>query len=73
VDESGSARFFTMHDAIALGGAEYFLMEAADGGDEVLVLRQMGDGLESVEGEELERVVRALAEDEPEPPSEGQP
>lgn len=62
VDESGAARFFTMHDAVDLEGVSYLLVEASDGGDEVLVLRERSDGLEAVDGEERDRVLSAMAE-----------
>ncbi len=42
----------------------YYLVENVDDPSEVLLLREAGAGLETVEGEEFQRVIAALEEDE---------
>lgn len=63
VDESGAERRFRMHDAFELDGVAYYLVEDATNAERVLLLRETGDGLETVDGEEFERVMGALEED----------
>lgn len=63
IDESGAERRFRMHDAFELDGAAYYLVEDAGDPERVLLLRETGDGLETVDGDEFERVMGALEED----------
>ena len=63
IAEDGGERRFALHDAFDLEGASYYLVEAADEPAEVLLLRESPDGLQSVEGDEFERVITALEED----------
>ena len=63
IDEGGHERRFTMHDAFQLDGVPYYLVEAADDPDEVLLLREADDGLETVDGDEFKRVMTALEQD----------
>jgi hypothetical protein len=64
IDEMGAERKFRMHDAFEVEGRTYYLVEAFDDPDEVLLLRE-GDGrLETVEQDEFERVIKALDDDE---------
>jgi hypothetical protein len=42
----------------------YYLVENVDDPSQVLLLREAGAGLETVEGEEFERVIAALEGDE---------
>ena len=63
VDEGGVERRFRLHDVFDFEGAAYYLVEAVDDPDEVLLLRE-GDGtLETVEGEEFDQVMAALESD----------
>ncbi len=64
IDETGQERTFTLHDAFELDGATYYLVEAAEDPDEVMLLRESGDGLETVDQDEFERVMTALDHDE---------
>ena len=64
VDESGVERRFRMHDAFDLEGAAYYLVEDARDPNQVLLLRESEGGLETVDGEEFDKVMRALQEDE---------
>ncbi len=41
----------------------YYLVENVDDPSEVLLLRETAGGLETVEGEEFQRVIAALEED----------
>jgi hypothetical protein len=65
VDESGRERRFRLHDAFDLEGKTYYLVEAFDDPNEVLLLRETDAGaLETVEQEEFERVMNAIERDE---------
>lgn len=64
IDESGTERRFSMHDAFDLDGVSYYLVEDADDRTQVLLLRETGSGLETVDSDEFARVMKALEEDE---------
>lgn len=64
IDEAGLERRFRMHDAFDLDGVSFYLVEDAAEPERVLLLRETGGGLETVEGEELARVMGALGRDE---------
>jgi len=64
IDESGEERTFRMHDAFELDGVTYYLVEGADEPSEVLLLREAGGSLETVDGAEFQRVMTALEQDE---------
>jgi len=63
IDEAGVERRFKMHDAFDLEGIAYYLVEDAADPDRVLMLRETGSGLETVDGDEFQRVMQALEED----------
>jgi hypothetical protein len=63
VDESGVELRFRMHDAFDLEGVSYYLVEDVSEPDRVLLLRESGDGLETVDSDEFKRVMQALEED----------
>jgi diaminopimelate decarboxylase len=63
IDESGVERRFRMHDAFEVEGVPYYLVEDVKDPERVLLLRETGDGLETVGGEEFERVMGALEQD----------
>lgn len=63
VDETGAERRFRMHDAFDLDGVAYYLVEDARDPERVLLLRESGQGLETVDGSEFERVMGALEKD----------
>lgn len=64
IDESGSERTFRMHDAFEVEGVAYYLVESAEDPSEVMLLREAGGGLETVEDEEFQRIMAALEEDQ---------
>ena len=66
LDEDGAERQFVLHDAFDMDGHTYYLVEAADDPEQVLLLRETGAGLESVHGPEFERVLTLLEADDPE-------
>jgi hypothetical protein len=70
IDEAGQERRFRLHDAFDLDEAAYFLVEAVDDPDQVLLLRETPDGLESVDGDEMDRLMKRLDEEEAEAPGE---
>ena len=64
VDETGAERRFALHDAFDVGGVAYYLVEDVADRDRVMLLRETAAGLETVDGEEFERVMQALETDE---------
>jgi diaminopimelate decarboxylase len=64
IDESGVERRFRLHDAFDVEGSTYYLVEATDDPEMVLLLKESGAGLESVEQAEFERVLAQLEADE---------
>lgn len=64
IDETGSERRFQLHDAFDHDGAVYYLVENVDDPSQVLLLRESGGALETVEGDEFEKVIAALEKDE---------
>jgi Protein of unknown function (DUF1292) len=72
LDEAGAERRFVLHDAFDADGHTYYLVEAADDPEQVLLLRETEAGLESVEGQEFERVLTLLEADDPEGGSESE-
>jgi hypothetical protein len=63
VDETGTERRFTLHDAFDLEGVAYYLVEDIADPERVLLLRESDTGLETVDGDEFQRVMQALEED----------
>jgi hypothetical protein len=63
IDEAGEPHRFQAHDALELGGFTYYLVEALDDPDQVLVLREGAGTLEAVAGEERARVLDAFEAD----------
>ena len=64
IDETGEERAFRMHDAFELEGVAYYLVEAAEDPSEVMLLREGGGGLETVDDAEFQRVMAALEKDD---------
>jgi hypothetical protein len=64
IDETGRERQFQLHDAFDHEGAVYYLVENVDDRSQVLLLREAGGALETVEGDEFQRVIAALEEDQ---------
>lgn len=63
IEESGAERAFRLHDAFDSGGSTYYLVEAVDDPEMVLLLRESGAGLESVDADEFARVIAELEEE----------
>jgi hypothetical protein len=64
IDEKGLERQFQLHDAFDHGGAVYYLVENVADPSQVLLLREAGGALETVEGDEFQKVIAALEKDE---------
>jgi diaminopimelate decarboxylase len=65
LDDAGVERRFVLHDAFDADGRTYYLVESLDDPEQVLLLGDTEDGLESVSQEEFDRVLALLeAEDE---------
>jgi hypothetical protein len=64
IDETGAERRYRLHDAFDLEEVHYYLVEAADDPEQVLLLRESAGGLETVDGDEFRRVITALEKDE---------
>jgi hypothetical protein len=63
IDETGLERRFRLHDAFDVQEIHYYLVESVDDSSQVLLLRETGGGLETVDGDEFKRVMTALEED----------
>ena len=63
IDEAGAERRFKMHDAFDLEGVAYYLVEDIADPDRVMLLRESDGGLETVDGEDFNRVMSALERD----------
>ena len=63
IDEDGVERRFRLHDAFDVEGATYYLVEAVNDPEEVLLLKEHLGTLESVEGEDFDRVLALLEEE----------
>lgn len=63
LDENGQELRFRLHDVFDFEGSAYYLVEAAGNPEEVLLLREQAGTLETVEGEEFDRVMQALEKD----------
>lgn len=63
IDETGAERIFRLHDAFDLEGSTYYLVEDSDDPEAVLLLRESDGGLETVEADEFQRVMKALDDD----------
>jgi hypothetical protein len=64
IDETGRERQFQLHDAFDHEGAVYYLVENVADPSQVLLLREAEGALETVEGEEFQKVIAALEKDE---------
>jgi hypothetical protein len=60
IDEGGAERRFLLHDAFDLDDRTYYLVEAMDDPDVVLLLKEVSGSLESVEGDEFASVLAML-------------
>jgi hypothetical protein len=63
LDEAGTPRRFRVHDVVDLDERTYYLVEAIDDPDQVLVLCELEGNLEAVHGEELNKVLAVLESD----------
>jgi len=66
LDDAGVEHAFYLHDAIEADGRTYYLVEAADDPDQVMLLKETEEGLETIEGVEFDRVLALLDAEEPE-------
>ena len=64
LDSEGVERTFLLYDVFDHAGETHYLVEAADDPDMVLLLRERSGRLEPVEGEELDRLVAMLENEE---------
>jgi hypothetical protein len=64
IDETGRERQFQLHDAFDHEGAVYYLVENVADPSQVLLLREAGGALETVEGDEFQKVIAALEKDD---------
>jgi uncharacterized protein YrzB (UPF0473 family) len=64
IDEVGAERRFKLHDAFDADDQTYYLVDDAGDPDQVMLLKESAGVLETVDGEELNRVLALLeAED----------
>jgi hypothetical protein len=61
IEEGGRELSFRVHDVVDVDERTYYVVEAVDDPDQVLVLREEeGGGLEALRGDELDRVLDAM-------------
>jgi hypothetical protein len=63
IDDTGVERRFKLHDAFDLDELTYYLVEDVSAPERVLLLRETDTGLETVDGDEFNRVMEALEQD----------
>jgi Protein of unknown function (DUF1292) len=64
IDDTGRERQFQLHDAFDHEGGVYYLVENIDDPSQVLLLREVDGALETVEGDEFQKVIAALEKDQ---------
>jgi diaminopimelate decarboxylase len=64
IDEEGGEQRFRLHDAFDADGQAYYLVEAVEDPEQVLLLKETGEGLETVGSDELDRVLALLEAEE---------
>ncbi len=64
IDETGKERRFWLHDAFDTDQQTYYLVEAADDPDEVLLLKEGAGSLQTVNQEEFDRIIALLEAEE---------
>jgi hypothetical protein len=60
IEEGGAEKRFRLHDAFEVDGVNYYLVEAEDDPEVVLLLREANGALETVEPDEFDRVMAIL-------------
>ncbi len=63
IDEDGKELLFALHDAFDVEDVTYYLVEGVDDPELVLVLREEEGKLISIDGEEFDRIMRMLEND----------
>ena len=64
IDEDGKELLFALHDAFDVEDVTYYLVEGVDEPELVLVLREQDGKLISIDGEEFDRIMGMLENDE---------
>lgn len=64
IDEKGVERAFALHDAFDVEDITYYLVEGVDDPELVLVLREEEGRLISIDGEEFDRIMSMLENDD---------
>ena len=63
IDEEGNELLFALHDAFDVEDVTYYLVEGVDDPELVLVLREQDGKLVSIDGEEFDRIMGMLEND----------
>ena len=64
IDEEGNELLFALHDAFDVEDVTYYLVEGVDDPELVLVLREQDGKLISIDGEEFDRIMGMLENDD---------
>jgi Protein of unknown function (DUF1292) len=64
IDEDGKELVFALHDAFDVEDVTYYLVEGVDDPELVLVLREQDGKLVSIDGEEFDRIMGMLENDD---------
>jgi uncharacterized protein YrzB (UPF0473 family) len=60
IDEDGKEREFALHDAFDVEGVTYYLVEDQEDPELVLVLREQEGRLATIDGDEFDRILGIL-------------
>ena len=63
IDEDGKELLFALHDAFDVEEVTYYLVEGVDDPELVLVLREQDSKLISIDGDEFDRIMQMLEND----------
>jgi uncharacterized protein YrzB (UPF0473 family) len=63
IDEDGNELLFALHDAFDVEDVTYYLVEGVDDPELVLVLREQDGKLISIDGDEFDRIMQMLEND----------
>ena len=63
IDEEGKELLFALHDAFDVEDVTYYLVEGVDDPELVLVLREQDGKLVSIDGDEFDRIMGMLEND----------
>lgn len=61
-EKTGEEQSYVVHDVVEIEGETYYVLQAEDDEDQVLILRREGESLVTLDEEEHDRIVEQLEE-----------